>query len=191
MTTIRRQTVGVVDPALTADQFVPTGGLWSGLLFETPGTEVPAQLTWTFTFEFQPIGDATPSLVVDGVSFSRSNWRNMARRTASSDAFGEPIESSVYYVSHHRYDTAHVEITNQRRSEARVQVRLAGDLDALGIPEFVVDGWLEFEGIIVQLGDEVTGVASARARLAEFTDVEGLVGDEKGLSYLFRPGFGS
>lgn len=170
---------------MTPEQLVTTGGTWSGLLLED-GDD--ARLTWTFTFDFEPVDADLPSLVVDSVPISRARWRDMVRRSAASEAFGQPIEASLFVGSHHRYDRAAIEVLNQRGSEIHARARLAGDLDGLGIERVDVDAWLEFEGITVQLDDDTTNVEVARARLAELTEVDGLVGEWKGWNFVFRPG---
>ena len=174
-----------MDDALTNDQFVAIGGTWSGLFLDDEDAPL---LTWTFTFDMEPVGEEVPTLVVDSVRLSRSRWRDMMRRSASADAYGQPIEASLFAGSHHRYDAATVDIVDQRGTEIRVHARLNGDLDALGVNVVDVEAWLEFEGITVQLDEETKSVDKARARLAELTEVEGLVGDWKGWSFLFRPG---
>jgi hypothetical protein len=99
----------------------------------------------------------------------------MQGQTASASIFGEPIESSVYFFDHHRFDQVEQRILERRGHDLLVHAELTGDIDGLGIPSIDVEGWLMFDGIVVSLSDGPRTVDEARARLCEFTDPTGLI----------------
>lgn len=168
----------VEDNGLAAEELIPAGGSWNGLLFDNPTIGLAPGLTWTFTFDFEDVarsyGTTGVSLTLDWVPLAAESWRLMAGQAASGSTFGEPIESSAYFFDHHRYDAAELRVVEQRGDEVRVVASVRGDLDRLGIEALDVDRWLRFEGIIVQLSDVPTSAAAATRRLAEFTDTTGL-----------------
>jgi hypothetical protein len=65
-----------------------------------------------------------------------------------------------------------------------VAVEAHGDVDALGVPTWRVDQWLDFEGIYVQL-DGTDTVDRATTQLANFTDITGLTGSTSGHNFKF------
>jgi hypothetical protein len=69
-----------------------------------------------------------------------------------------------------------------------VVVTVSGDIDALGPSSITVDAWLSFAGIRVQLGDAGSAEA-ALARLASFTDIDGLAerAGAPGVAFHFVP----
>lgn len=89
----------------------------------------------------------------------------MAGLTAS--AFGEPIESSVCFFDHHRFDAADLTVAEQNGTVLRVRARP----DTLG-----VEWWPEFSGIYVQPSERPTSVEAAEALLAHFTRSAGKPG---------------
>jgi len=69
-----------------------------------------------------------------------------------------------------------------------VLVTVSGDIDRLGPATLTADAWLTFTGISVQLSGAGT-TETARARLAEFTDTDGLQPrpDAPGVAVQFGP----
>lgn len=167
------------------EELTPTGGSWSGLLFDNPTIDLKPQLTWTFEVAFQDIvrdyGITPVALTIDWVPLSISSWREMTGAKASSTTFADPIEGSVYFFEHHRYDLAGLAVVEQRTEAIRLTAEVEGDIDGLGVPGISVDEWLRFEGITVQLSG-VDSIQAASNELASFTDVGALVGEE------MRPG---
>jgi hypothetical protein len=103
--------------------------------------------------------------------------------------FAEPVEASVYFFEHHRYDTVDLRILEQRGTLPHAAVRLSGDLDGLGVDALDADAWLTSSGITVSLS-EARSAGAASTRLREFCDVSGLV-CSAGLTdgrFLFSPG---
>jgi len=173
------------------DEFVPIGGEWHGLLFDNPHVGYDLRLTWTFTFEYQPVrrdyGTIEPSLAIDWVPFGRCSWRSLAGNHASADRFGEPIEASVYFYEHYRYDETDVRVLEQRATEVRVGAKVRGDLDGLGLEAVEVDHGLGFQGIYVHPSVLPDSTEAAESLLSGFTDTTGLVGVRRQHNYLFRP----
>jgi len=167
------------------------GGTWAGLLFDNPGNAVAPRLTWTFTFNYREVsrdyGDAEPNLVIDWVPLPGSSWRNMTGQHASGSTFGDPIESSVYFFEHHRFDRAELRVDEQRGNLLHVAATLDGDIDDLGLAAITAEGWLAFAGVTVALSGLEPPVDRAQARLAEFTDATGLVGSWTGRNFHFAP----
>lgn len=178
----------VTEGALRLAELVPQGGGWSGLLFDNPSIGLSPALTWAFDFQFGEVsrdyGDSPVSLRVDGVPLPGANWSAMAGHAGSWDAFAAPVECSVYFFEHYRYDAVQVSVLEQRASRLRVAVEAHGDVDGLGIPVWSVEQWLDFEGISVQLSDTDT-LEDASARLAEHTDVSALVGAASARNFKF------
>ncbi len=160
------------------EELVPRGGTWHGLLFDNPNIGLPPGLTWSFEFAFGEVSRAwgtTPvSLTVDWVPLPRAAWQEMAGQAVACDAFAEPIECSAYVFEHFAYEEVRLHVLEQAGSRIRVAVEARGDLEGLGVPEWTVEQWLDFDGIAVQLEGVETAGAAAR-RLAAFTDVAGLV----------------
>lgn len=167
------------DDGPTVAELVPVGGSWGGLLFDNPTIDLLPALIWTFTFDYAEVvrdyGAVTPSLTVDWIPLPRCSWRRMAGLNASAAAFAEPIESSVYFFQHHRYQAAEIRVADQRGLDTSVVACVYGDIDGLGIPSLSAEGWLRFGGILVRLSERIGGSDEARARLEEFTDTTGLV----------------
>jgi hypothetical protein len=136
---------------------VSRGGAWSGLLIDNPTIALPPQLTWSFTFDFKDVersfGTSRVSVSVDRVPLKDSTWHAMAGQTASATTFAQPIESSVYFFEHHRFDAVNLQVLEQHGNELLVQADLRGDIDGLGIETLSVSASLEFEGIIVHLSE--------------------------------------
>jgi hypothetical protein len=121
-----------IDP----EEILLVGGSWEGLLFENPSTGLPLLLSWTFTFEFADVargfGTSPLSLTVDWVRLGGSTWEAMVGQSASGSSFGDPIEASVYFFEHHRFDAAEVEVTAQDGDRLYVMASVRGDIDGLG-----------------------------------------------------------
>jgi hypothetical protein len=164
-----------------ADDFVRgVGGEWSGQLYENPSLRFGPSLTWCFTFAFEDVvrGDEESplSLTVEWVPAPAENWRRFAGQRVTCDGFGDPVEASVYYYLHHRFDTVALDLIEQRGHALRAVTTVSGDLDGLGVDPVRVDAWLSFTGIFVSLPDATTPEA-ALARLGEFTDASRLAFD--------------
>lgn len=97
-----------MNESLHASELRPVGGTWSGLLFEKPAADYPLALTWTFTIEFaqvrRDLGSVSPSLTIDWVPTTAPSWLAMQGQHATCAAFGEPIEPSLSFFEHHRYE---------------------------------------------------------------------------------------
>jgi hypothetical protein len=174
------------------DELIPVGGTFSGLLFENPNTGYPLQLSWTFSVDCAEVtrdySSTQPSLVVDWVpAAGRTRWDEMAGVRFAGSTFGEPIETSVYFFEHHRYDAVEVEVVEQPGTELAVRVRASGDVDSLGISEIAVEVTLTFSGIYVQTDTSGTNVEAAAELLSRFTDVSGLRGRPPGHNVVFEP----
>ena len=179
------------DANLSRGELVPSGGTWSGLLFDNPSIGLAAQLTWEFTFEFADVersyGSTPVTVTIDWVPISNSRWHSMAGRRAASNTFSHPIESSVYFFEHHRFDAASLSILDQRESMVHVVAEISGDIDRLGIDTIDLTAWLRFTGITVALTDCPEDEPAAMARLADFTDVRDLVATTSAHAYTFVP----
>jgi hypothetical protein len=152
---------------------------------------LPPQLTWTFEFEFREVerecGDTPVSVSVDWVPLPDAPWMRMAPRRTACGTFAEPIESSVYFFMHHRFDTVELELVEQRGSRLRAAALLRGDLDELGIEELQLESWLEFTGIATALTRPLAEEETA-ALLGSFTDTSGLLpAGRGGGGFLFGP----
>jgi arsenate reductase len=154
---------------LRTEELVPMGGTWSGVLFDNPSIGLSPKLTWTFDFRFGEVsrdyGDSPVSLTVDWVPLPGARWSAMEGQAASCGTFAEPVECGAYFFEHHRYDAVRLRVLEQAGSSVRVAVEARGDLDRLGVPEWSVEQWLDFEGIAVQLSDTTT-IYEAATRLA-------------------------
>ena len=104
----------------------------------------------------------------------------------TAHAFASPVESSVYFFEHHRFDSARVEVLEQNGTRLRVEAEVAGDIDALGLDGVRVESWLDFAGIYVQPDVKPGSIETARSLLAEFTDPVGLVGREQPHNFIFE-----
>lgn len=179
---------------LQASDLTPIGGVVTGLLFENPRIGLAPQFTWTFTFAFNDVrrsyGDSPVSVSVDWVPLPRCDWRAMVGLEASASQFAEPIESSVYYFDHHRFDTAAVSVAGQDHERLRVLATITGDIDGLGIDHVGLDAWLSFDGIVVALAERPESVAAAEDLLASFTSTSDLVGSGESGQYVFVPSAG-
>ncbi len=172
---------------------MPIGGTWSGLLFENPRTGYDLRLTWTFTFDYEPVrreyGTTKPGLSIDWVPFGNCSWRSLAGNEARTKRFAEPIESSVYFFEHYRYDEADVRVLEQQATDVRVSASVRGDVDGLGLESLEADQRLRFQGIYVQPSPLPDSTEAAESLLAEFTDTTGLVGVRRQHSYVFEPAY--
>lgn len=176
---------------LDVEELVPTGGSWGGLLFDNPHTGLPPRLTWTFEFEFREVereyGDTPVTASVDWVPLPDVDWKRMSPRRVACSTFAEPIESSVYFFLHHRFDAVELELVQQRRSLLRVAAVLSGDLDGLGSEEVRLDAWLEFTGIATALTRPLSQDETS-VLLSGFTDPSGLLpAGRGGGGFLFSP----
>lgn len=176
------------DEPLRLDELMLKGGTWNGLLFENPSIGLEPWLSWSFNFEFEEVelGDEAvdPTFDLEWVELPGASWQAMAGLSASSPEFCKPIEASAYVFEHYRYDQAELRVVEQHGARLRVTAGARVDLDGLGIPEWSVDGQLEFTGIYVQL-EGVDTVEVARERLSAVTDVAGLEGRDNGHNVLF------
>lgn len=177
--------MGDDEGGLHAQDLVPAaGGEWHGLLFDNQAVGLPPALTWTFRIPFE-----RAELTVDWVPLDTGSWRRMAGLSAVSDAFAEPAESSVYHDGvHHRYERVELRVAEQDGERIRVAVTVGGDIDRLGPATITAEAWLTFTGISVQLSGAGTA-ETALARLAEFTDTDGLAArpDAPGVAVQFGP----
>jgi hypothetical protein len=159
-------------------------------LFEHRSTNFPLSLSWEFTFEFAEItrsfGTSPLSLTVDWVSLGGAAWQAMSGHRASG-SFGDPMEASIYFFDHHRFDTAAVEVTAQDMGRLYVKVTVSDDVDGLGLDSLSAEGWLTFDGVRVQPETKPNTVDAARHLLAQFTDESGMFGEDCGHNYHFRP----
>jgi len=177
---------------LLPHELIPTGGDWGGLVFANPAAGVQPRLTWSFTVNFQEIardyGEVIPGLTAEWASLpDHTSWEDFAGAEFTCDAFGEPVEASIYYFEHCRYDAVQLAVLEQDGSRIRARLTVSGDLDDLGIPELTAEAWLDFAGIIVQLPEQAKSVQEAIAELARFASVDGLEGADRGHNYLFVP----
>jgi hypothetical protein len=181
-----------LDDALRGDELVPARGTWNGLLFDNPTLGLAPALTWTFTFRFHDVerGDSSSevSLDVDWVPLPSVRWQQITPRQVASSRFAEPVEASVYFFEHYRFDAVELRLLQQQDAQLRASATLRGDIDGLGLDEVHVDDWLRFDGIIVSLNG-VTSAQAARSQLGSFTDVTGLtqVGRTAGGGFIFSP----
>lgn len=163
---------------LVLSELVSIGGTWSGLLFENATAGYPLTLTWTFSIDFLEIhrdfGSVSPNLTIDWVPTDASNWQTMNGQRYACTSFGEPIETSIYYFSHHRYERADIAVIEQLDNKVSVQVAVAGDLDGLGLPDVQTKTTLNFEGVHVQTDAVGLDASLAAQLLSNFTDIEGL-----------------
>ncbi|MBB4691823.1 hypothetical protein [Paractinoplanes abujensis] len=164
-------------------------GVWSGLLFDNPVVGLPAALTWTCVVPLAPVEGEPVVLDLDWLPWAVADWRSVAGLEVVCGSFAEPVEASVRWRGHHRYDRVSVRVVEQRGARVRVAATLSGDLDGLGPDEFSVESWLVFSGVTVQLS-EVGSAGAALARLGEFVEVSGLVevADPRGIAFRFAPG---
>lgn len=185
------QPEGIEDDGLAAEELIPKGGSWGGLLFDYPTIGLAPRLTWTFTVDFEDVqrsyGSTGVSLSIDWVPLAAGSWRRMVGQVASAAAFAEPVESSAYFFEHYRYDAVDLRVVDQRDQELHVRTDLSGDIDGLGIETVHLDGWLRFNGIIVQVSDVPATAAAATVRLRAFTDTDGLACSQGSSSFKFQP----
>ena len=180
------------DDALRGDELVPAGGSWNGLLFDNPRLGLAPALTWTFTFRFQDVarGDSSSevSVDVDWVPLPSARWQKITPKQLASPRFADPVEASVYFFEHYRFDSVELQLQQQRGAQLRANATLRGDIDGLGMDEVHVDDWLRFDGIIVSMNG-VTSAPVAGSQLANFTDVSRLtqVGRTAGGGFIFSP----
>jgi hypothetical protein len=170
---------GELSDGLSVGELVPSGGgQWSGLLFDNPRLELRPFLSWSFTFAFADVsrdyGSSPVSVDLDWVPLTAASWRDLAGHDVRGRGFAEPVEASVYFFEHHRYDTIDLRVLEQRGASLYAAVRLSGDLDRLGIDALDAEAWLTFSGIIVSLS-EARSAKVASTRLQEFCDIGGLM----------------
>lgn len=181
----------MIDESLSHNELVLTGGHWGGLLLDNPRTGLPLSLTWGFTFDFEPVvrdfGKSRPGLTVDRVPLAGRSWTQMAGAAVNGLVFGNPMEASVYFFEHHRFDEASVRITDQHGPDVRTAVGLRGDVDGLGLDFVAVDAWLAFSGIIVASSHEPRTAKQARRLLERFMDTTGLISADRQRGFRFIP----
>lgn len=175
---------------LNADELQPVGGSWNGMLFENPISGYPLALSWTFTIEFAEVdrdyGSVSPSLSIDWVPSVASSWNEMAGQSFSGRSFAAPIETSLYFFEHYRFDHVDLAIESQTLDELTVHAAASGDIDGLGLAEVSTRAALSFAGIYVQT--KATGVDrdAATALLARFVDIDGLQPSSRGHNVIFE-----
>lgn len=178
--------------SLRSDELNPVDGSWTGLLFENPATGYPLALTWTFTIDFASVsrdfGSVSPNLSIDWVPLPGSTWHSMNGREVAGKIFGEPIETSIYFFEHYRYDSVELAVIGQRTESIDIRATVAGDFDGLGIAELSIETALSFGGIYVQLDEVGTNVEAAESRLAEYTDTSRLRGHARDQNVVFEVG---
>lgn len=177
---------------LVVSELVPSGGSWNGLLFANPAVGVSTSLTWGFSFDFEEIkrddDEVTPRLTVEWARLPEGTaWSSVAGLDLACFPFGDPVEASLYYFVHYRYDAIRLSILDQQGSRIRASATVAGDIDDLGIPELTAEAWLDFEGLIVHLPEKPASADLAANKLATFTSVEGLASIDRGHNYAFTP----
>ena len=176
---------------LDATELRPVGGSWGGLLFENAARELPLSLTWSFAIDFAPVrrdyGSVEPNLAIEWVPLPDASIAAMAGRSASSP-FGEPIEASVYFFQHHRFERSAVTVVDHQADRITVRADASGDVDGLGFAELAVEARLDFAGIWVQPESKPASATRAVALLSEFVDPAGLIATERPHGYhLHRP----
>lgn len=179
------------DGLRTAELRRPRGGTWGGILFDNPGLWLAPAFTWTFTIQYGDVardhGRTPLQVCIDWVPLKARGWQEMTGQRAASPRFAHPIEASVYFFEHHRYDTTKLLVVEQRDRSVHIVAEVRGDLDGLGIEAVPVDAWLLFDGITVALSDTPTSVDAARTALEAFTDTTGLEGFERSDVFWFAP----
>jgi hypothetical protein len=180
------------DDDLRAEEIVATGGTWHGVLFDNPFIELAPAVTWSLTVNCQDVvrdnSDSPVSVTVEWLPLPFPSWRRLAPHHAQGKEFGEPTESSVYFYEHHRFGAFDLLLHEQRGPRLRAVMTVREDLDGLGLDAVSVEAWLRFDGLIVHLSD-VTSPSQALQRLAEFTDITGLVLNDgwAGAGFCFHP----
>ncbi len=178
------------DDVLRLDELVPAGGTWSGLLFENERTGFPLSLVWQFTFDFGEVhrdfGGTNPSLSVDWVPLPGADWSAMEGHAASASQFASPIESSVYFFEHHRYDSTSLTIRSQENTRLLVDADVGGDVDSLGLDRVRAEAWLDFGRIVVQPESKPGSMEAATELLDRFTSTSGLTARDGGHNFVFE-----
>lgn len=168
------------------------GGLWGGVLFDNPAMWLAPTFSWAFMFRFAEVtrerGPAAPTLTVEWVRLDAAGWQDMAGRRASCPAFAQPVEASISFFDHHRYDRVDLHVLRQKGRLLQVAAEVEGDRDGLGIAALRASSRLLFDGITVALSTPPPDVDAARAMLDEFTDTSGLEGYSRADGYWFTPG---
>jgi hypothetical protein len=176
---------------LAAEELTVVGGSWSGLLFENPLADYTLRLTWSFTIGFGEVrreyGSVAPSLTIEWVPAGSASLDSMSGHRYGADAFGSPIESSLYFFDHFRFDRVAVEVLSQSSHDLDVSAHVAGDLDGLGVPKLEVAARVSFDGIYVQTDETGSDAAAASALLAQFLNTDGLVPRPRSHNVLFEP----
>ena len=175
---------------LRADELSPIGGSWTGHLFENPAVSYQRALTWSFTIDFASVdrdfGSVSPSLTIDWAPLPNPTWHSISGHRIAGEMFGEPIETSIYFFEHNRYDRVELTVIGQQTDSIDINANVAGDIDGLGIAELSIETTLSFGGIYVQLDEVGTNVEAAESRLAQFTDIAGLRGGARGRNVVFE-----
>lgn len=167
------------------------GGSWSGLLFENPDVGYPLTLTWTFGIAFENVvrdyGSTSPSLTIDWVPAGSAGWTTMAGRRFRGNTFADPIETSVHFFNHHRFDRVDLEVDEQDRDLLRVAAVASGDIDGLGLEQVSAHATLRFEGIHVQTEAVRNDPRAAIDLLSRITTIDGLTPRPRRWGVLFEP----
>ena len=167
------------------------GGLWGGVLFDNPAMWMAPSFSWAFIFRFAEVirdrGQAAPTLTVEWVRLRAASWQDMVGQHASCPKWAQPIEASISFFDHHRYDRVDLQVLRQKGRLLQVVAEVEGDVDGLGIPALRASSRLLFDGITVALSNPPPDVEAARAMLNDFTDTEGLEGYARADHYWFSP----
>lgn len=178
-------------PTFPSTDLVVANGTWSGSLFENPHTNFPLSLVWGFSIGFEPIEiedeESTPNLQVEWVPLPTNSWKSMTGLSISCATFAEPVETSVYNFTHHRFDAVALSIEEQDGERIRIAVNAEGDIDGLGAPTVSAEAWLNFVGIYIRPATRPTNNNAALELLGQFTDATGLVVEDKGHIHLASP----
>lgn len=160
-------------------------------MFENPAVGYPLTLTWTFSIDFEEVlrehGSVSPSLTIDWVPAGTSGWTSMDGRRFRGSTFADPIETSVYFFEHHRFDRVDLHVAEQDHDVLRVEAVAGGDIDGLGLDRISAGAILRFEGISVQTEAVRTDTQAATHLLSRITTVEGLVPRPRRHNVLFEP----
>ena len=160
-------------------------------MFENPAVGYPLTLTWTFNVDFEEVlreyGSVSPCLTIDWVPAGTAGWMSMAGIRFRGSTFADPIETSVYFFEHHRFDRVDLEVAEQDHDVLWVEAVASGDMDGLGLDRISASAILRFVGISVQTEAVRTDTQAATDLLSRMTTVEGLVPRPLRHGVLFEP----
>jgi hypothetical protein len=179
------------DDGLRLSELRPSSGSWRGHLFDNPTLGIPAALSWTFELEYAQIdrdyGSSPVGLTIDWVPLPCRTWRQMKGHSATCTRFGDPVEASIYFFEHYRYDAAAIAVVEQEDDSIQVVGTIGGDIDGLGVGKVEFAQWLRFDGIYVNLhAPTPTSPQEAEGRLGEFVDPQDLVSQPVQAGSVFR-----